>query len=59
MQNVEVRQIPEGEAREVFKRLLADHSDEFLRRFFRDAFQNEFDRMVLSKNERCYIGNIK
>ena len=53
MEKIQVRKIYEGEAREVFKRLLRDHS-EFLRRFFKDAFQCEFDRIVLPENERSY-----
>ena len=54
MQKIEVRKIFEGGAREVFKRLLRDHSDKLLRRFFKDAFQCEFDRIVLPENERSY-----
>lgn len=54
MQKIEVRKITEVEAREVFKRLLREHSDEFLRRFFKCAFQCEFDRIVLPENERSY-----
>jgi hypothetical protein len=54
MQKIKVRKISEGEIREVFKRLLRDHSDEFLRRFFEDAFQCEFDRIVSPENERSY-----
>jgi len=54
VQKIEVRKLSEGEAREVFKRLLKDHSDKFLRRFFVDAFQCEFDRIVLPENERSY-----
>lgn len=53
MQEIGVRKLSEGEAREIFKRLLRDHSD-FLRRFFGDAFQCEFDRIVLPENERSY-----
>jgi hypothetical protein len=53
LQEIKVRKISEGEAREVFKRLLREHS-EFLRRFFGDAFQCEFDRIVLPENERSY-----
>jgi hypothetical protein len=49
-----VRKISEVEAREVFKRLLRDYSDELLRRFFKDAFQCEFDRIALPENERSY-----
>jgi hypothetical protein len=54
MGKIEVRKISEIEAGEVFKRLLRDHSDKFLKRFFKDAFQCEFDRIVLSENERSY-----
>ncbi len=54
MQKIEVRKISEGEAREVFKRLLIDHSDEFLQRFFRDAFQDEFNHIALPEKERSY-----
>ena len=54
MQKIEVRKIFEGGAREVFKRLLRDHSDKLLKRFFKDAFQCEFDRIVLPENERSY-----
>jgi hypothetical protein len=54
MQKIEVRKLSEGEAREVFKRLLRDHSDELLKRFFRDAFQCEFNCIVLPENERSY-----
>jgi hypothetical protein len=50
---IEVRKISEAEAREVFKWLLRGHS-EFLRRLFKDAFQCEFDRIVLPENERSY-----
>jgi hypothetical protein len=53
MQKIEVRKLSEGEAREVFNGLLREHS-EFLRRFFRDAFRREFDRIVLPENERSY-----
>ncbi len=49
-----MRKIFEGGAREVFKRLLRDHSDKLLKRFFKDAFQCEFDRIVLPENERSY-----
>jgi hypothetical protein len=49
-----VRKISEGEAREIFKRLLREHSDEFLRRFFKDAFQDEFNDIALSEKERTY-----
>jgi hypothetical protein len=49
-----VRKISEEEAREIFKRLLIDHCDEFLRRFFGDAFQDEFNHIALSENERSY-----
>jgi hypothetical protein len=54
MQEIGVRKISEVEAREVFKRLLRDHSDKLLKRFFKDAFQCEFDRIVLPENERSY-----
>jgi hypothetical protein len=54
VQKIEVRKIFEGGAREVFKRLLRDHSDKLLKRFFKDAFQCEFDRIVLPENERSY-----
>jgi len=54
VQKIEVRKISEGEAREVFKRLVSDHSDEFLRRLFKDAFQCELNRIVLPENERSY-----
>lgn len=54
MQKIEVRKISEVEAREVFKRLLRDDSDKLLKRFFKDAFQCEFDRIVLPENERSY-----
>ena len=48
-----MRKISEAEAREVFNSLLREHS-EFLRRFFKDAFQCEFDRITLPENERSY-----
>ena len=51
---IEVRKISEGEAREVFKQLVIDHSDEFLLRSLRDAFQDEFNRIVLPENEMSY-----
>lgn len=54
MQKIEVRKIFEGGAREVFKQLLRNHSDKLLKRFFKDAFQCEFDRIVLPENERSY-----
>jgi hypothetical protein len=53
MQKIKVRKISEGEARAKFNLLLREHS-EFLRRFFKDAFQCEFDRIVLPENERSY-----
>jgi hypothetical protein len=52
MKKIEVRKVSEREASEVFKRLLIEHSDEFLQRIFRDTFQDEFNRMALSENER-------
>jgi hypothetical protein len=54
VQKNEVRKISEGEAREVFKGLFRDHSDKFLKRFFKEAFQCEFDHIVLPGNERSY-----
>lgn len=58
MRMIEVRKISEGKAREVFNWLLSKHS-EFLRRFFGDAFQCEFDRIALPENERsCYIVSV-
>lgn len=53
MKKIEVIKISEVEAREVFNSLLRKHS-EFLRRFFKDAFQGEFNRIVLGENERSY-----
>ena len=53
MQKIEVRKLSEGEARAKFNWLLREHS-EFLRRFFKDAFQCEFDRTVLPESERSY-----
>lgn len=53
MQKIEVRKIGEGEAHAKFYWLLGKHS-EFLRRFFKDAFQDEFNRIVLPENERSY-----
>ena len=49
-----MRKISEGEARGVFKRLLIDHSDQFLQRFFGDAFQDEFNHIALPEKERSY-----
>jgi len=49
-----VRKIGEGEAHAKFYWLLGEHS-EFLRRFFKDAFQDEFNRIVLGENERSYF----
>jgi hypothetical protein len=54
MGKIELRKITEVGAREVFKRLVIDHSDKLLKRFFGDAFQCEFDRIVLPENERGY-----
>ncbi|MGD0917228.1 MAG: hypothetical protein ABSB22_12305 [Thermodesulfobacteriota bacterium] len=54
MEKIEVRKISEDEARGVFKQLLIDHSDQFLQRFFRDAFQDEFNHIALPEKERSY-----
>jgi len=54
MQKIEVRQVSKFEAREVFKRLVIDHSDNFLQRFFRDVFQDEFNPIALPEKERSY-----
>jgi hypothetical protein len=53
VQKIEVRKIGKGEAHAKFYWLLGKHS-EFLRRFFKDAFQDEFNRIVLGENERSY-----
>jgi len=54
MEKIEVRQISEVEACELFKCLLIDHCDQFLQRFFRDAFQDEFNHIALPENQRSY-----
>ena len=54
MQKIDVRRISEAEANEIFKGLLRGHSDEFLQRFFKDAFQCEIDRIALPEKERSY-----
>jgi hypothetical protein len=53
VQKIEVRKLSEGEVGAKFNWLLREHS-EFLRRFFKDAFQCEFDRIVLPEDERSY-----
>lgn len=53
-QGIKIRELLENEAREVFKRLLREHSDELLNRFFRHSFIGEMEHIVLPPNERSY-----
>jgi hypothetical protein len=54
MQDIKARELSEMEIREVFKRLVTDHSDDFLHRFFRCAFQEEINHFALPANKRSY-----